>query len=150
MTLNSSYEVNASPVNQQYGESVPVATTKLDPGAWGVFCDWLTQNLEGLETTIERRDATGKIELECLSKPLDSITSRIMDNGVFAIAISVRMDCGSYKWEIAGPRSLVLYRNAAGWPTRVEIGFHEGSVVVLEFTGSRLASEMFTGNSWGE
>jgi len=110
--------------------------------SWESLCDWLTRELHGMETTIERRDKGGDWVVECLSFPLESVTTRT-SNGVPIISIGVRMNGHTRLFEIAGPDSAGVRRNAAGWPIRVELGYAEGQPrpAVFRTAGSAALAE---------
>jgi hypothetical protein len=60
----------------------------------------------------------------------------------------------SHQWklqlfEISGPNSIGLRRNAAGWPIRVELGYEEGQLVLL-FSGQMGPERKSSSNTWGE
>jgi hypothetical protein len=116
---------------------------------WEVLCGWLAQDLRGMMTTIERREKGGDWVVECLSYPLESVTTRQTANGVRVISISIRMNGACKLFEISGPNSIGLRRNAAGWPIRVELGYEEGQVVLL-FSGQMDPQRRSSRNSWGE
>lgn len=116
---------------------------------WETLCGWLNQDLRGMMTTIERREKDGDWMVECLSYPLESVTTRQTSNGVRVMSISIRMNGASKLFEISGPHSIGLRRNAAGWPIRVELGYEEGQLVLL-FSGQMDPQRRSSSNSWGE
>jgi len=117
--------------------------------AWPAFCHWLTTHLFGVETTIVRDAGSDQPVVECLERPLESLASVVSPNGVPAIHVTVRINRQPHTVEVAGPTWLRLHYNAAGFITRVEIGYGDGKVT-LRFTGSHSSGSVFTANSWGE
>jgi hypothetical protein len=117
--------------------------------SWEALCAWLTENLRGMEVTIERREGNGEWVVECLSYPLESVTTHQTLNGVQVISICVRMNGIIKSFEIAGPHLINLHRNAAGWPVKVEMGYQEGQLTLL-FSGQMEPQRKITANSWGE
>src|SRR6185369_15397468 len=97
-------------------------------------CGWLTRDLRGMMTTIERREKGGDWVVECLSFPMESVTTHITSNGVRVISVGIRINGSCKLFESSGPISIGLRRNAAGWPIRVEVGYEEGQLVLL-FSG---------------
>lgn len=116
--------------------------------AWRQFCRWLTQQLQGVETTIERQEGSAR-STECLDRTLEKIEACELADGVNAILITVVENKRHHVIEVAGPRFLRLHANAAGWPRVLEIGYEEGSLL-LNFTRTNHSGETFTANSWGE
>jgi hypothetical protein len=116
---------------------------------WEALCDWLTRDLHNMEATIERRSNTGEWVVECVSYPLESVTTRETQNGVRVISIGVRADGKTKLFEVPGPNSLAIHRNAAGWPIRIELGYAEG-LFVLIFSGQLDPQKKSSRNSWGE
>lgn len=115
---------------------------------WRQFCKWLTQQLQGVETTIERLEDKER-GTECLDRTLEKLEACELADGVNAILITVG-DQGRHRViEVPGPHFLRLHANAAGWPRVLEIGYEQGRLL-LNFTGSISPGETFTGNSWGE
>jgi hypothetical protein len=116
---------------------------------WETLCSWLTRDLAGIKATIARRLSDGEWGLECDSHPLDSMTTHKTPNGVRIISIGVRLDGRTKLFEVAGPNSLALHWNAAGWLVRVEFGYDEGELALI-FSGQMDPQKQSTGNSWGE
>jgi hypothetical protein len=100
-------------------------------------------------TTIERRETNGNWLMECLSQPLEGVTSHETTNGVRVISVSVRMDGHSRQFDFAGPNSLSLERDGAGFPTRLEMGYQDGQFILI-FSGPMKPQSWPTGNAWGE
>ena len=116
---------------------------------WGPLCDWLTRDLRNMEATIERRSKAGEWVIECMARPLESVTSHETQNGVQVISIVVRLDGKTKLFEVFGPNSLGVHRNAAGWPIRIELGYEEGQLVLI-FSGQMDSPLRSSSNSWGE
>ena len=116
---------------------------------WKALCAWLTRDLRGMETTIERRDKNGEWATECVSSPLESVTTHWTVNGVQVISIKVRMNGNPRLFEVTGPNLLELRRNAAGWPVKVELGYEEGRLALL-FSGQMEPQRWPSRNAWGE
>jgi hypothetical protein len=116
---------------------------------WEALCDWLTRDLHNMEATIERCSNAGEWIVECVSYPLESVTTHETPNGVRVISIGVRVDGKTKLFEASGPNSLAVRRNAAGWPIRIELGYTEG-LFVLIFSGQTDPQRRSSCNSWGE
>ena len=116
---------------------------------WEALCDWLTRDLHNMEATIERRSKDGEWTVECVSYPLESVTTHETQNGVRVISILARTDGTAKLFEVSGPNSLEVRRNAAGWPIRIELGYEEGQLVLI-FSGQTDPQRKSSGNSWGE
>ena len=116
---------------------------------WEGLCDWLTRDLHNMEATIERRSKAGDWIVECVSYPLESVATHETQNGVRVISIKVRTNGTTKLFEVSGPNSLEVRRNAAGWPIRIELGYEEGQLVLI-FSGQTDPQRKSTGNSWGE
>ena len=116
---------------------------------WETVCDWLTRDLHNLEATIERCSKAGEWVVECVSYPLESVTTHETQNGVRVILIGVRIGGKTKLFEVAGPNSLGVRRNAAGWPIRIELGYEEGQLVLI-FSGQIDPQRRSSSNSWGE
>ena len=116
---------------------------------WQNLCDWLTHDLHNMEVTIERRSKVDEWTVECMSYPLESVTTHETKNGVRVISVGVRMDGKIKLFEMPAPNSLGLHRNAAGWPIRVELGCPEGQLILI-FSGQIDPQRRSSGNSWGE
>lgn len=116
---------------------------------WEALCDWLTRDLHNMEATIERRSKAGEWVVECVAYPLESVTTHETQNGVRVISVRVRSDGKTKLFEVSGPNSLGVLRNAAGWPIRVELGYEEGQFVLI-FSGQMDPQSRSSSNSWGE
>jgi hypothetical protein len=116
---------------------------------WETLCDWLTRDLRNMEATIERCSKAGEWVVECVSYPLESVTTHETPNGVRVISIAVRIDGRTKLFEVFGPNSLGVRRNAAGWPVRIELGYEEGQLVLI-FSGQMDPPRRSSSNSWGE
>ena len=55
------------------------------PPSWETLCGWLTRDLRGMMTTIERREKDGDWVMESLSFPMESVTTHMTSNGVRVI-----------------------------------------------------------------
>ncbi|MGB9120029.1 MAG: hypothetical protein WCE73_05385 [Candidatus Angelobacter sp.] len=128
-----------------------VSEMKQAPNAssWETLCGWLTRDLRGMMTTIERREKGGDWVVECRSFPMESVTTRMTSNGVRVISVGIRINGSCKLFEISGPNSIGLRRNAAGWPIRVELGYEEGQLVLL-FSGQMDPERRSSRNTWGE
>lgn len=128
----------------------PVGLADSISGAkWKTLCDWLTRDLHDMEATIERRSKAGEWVVECVSFPLESVTTHETQNGVRVVSIGVRMDGQTKLFDVSGPNSLGVHRNAAGWPVRIEFGYEEGQLVLI-FSGQMDPQRRLSANSWGE
>jgi hypothetical protein len=76
------------------GFAPAVSETKQSPRAssWETLCGWLTRDLRGMMTTIERREKGGDWVVECLSFPMESVTTHITSNGVRVISVGIRIN----------------------------------------------------------
>lgn len=128
-----------------------VAETKRAPSesSWEALCGWLTRDLRGMMTTIERREKGADWVVECLSFPMESVATRMTSNGVQVISVELRVNGSRKLFEVPGPNSIVVRRNAAGWPIRVELGYEEGQLVLL-FSGQMDPERRASSNTWGE
>jgi hypothetical protein len=134
------------------GRSVPaVSETSQTPSAsfWETLCEWLTRDLRGMMTTIERREKGGDWVVECQSFPMETVTTHMMSNGVRVISVGLRVNGNRKLFEVPGPNSIGVRRNAAGWPIRVELGYEEGQLVLL-FSGQMDPARRSSSNTWGE
>lgn len=127
----------------------PIAAHEISARYWQGFCQWCSQNMQGIVTDIERDTGTELREVECLQQPLQKISARVLANGVVAIDVTVTMHDKPHVFEIPGPSWLRVHCNSAGLPIALEIGYEEGKVV-LHFTGTTASAPVFDGNSWGE
>jgi hypothetical protein len=127
----------------------PIAAHEIAAQRWQDFCRWSSQSMAGVVTDIERDTGKELRVMECLQKPLQGITARVLANGVVSIGVTVLMNDKPRVFEIAGPNWLRVHCNAAGLPLVLEIGY-TGGKMVLHFTGATMAAPVFSGNSWGE
>jgi hypothetical protein len=123
--------------------------TQTQAAVWEPLCRWLTRDLRGMETTIERQDKDGEWLVECVSGFLDSVTTHETANGVRVISVRARLNGKTRLFEFPGPNSLGVRRNAAGWPVRVEVGYEEGRLALL-FSGQMDPQRRSSRNAWGE
>jgi hypothetical protein len=115
---------------------------------WEGLCCWLTTTLKGIEMTLERREGGGEWQVECLSHPLQRVTTH-ETNGVQILCISADMNGNSKIFEIAGPNSIALSRDPAGFPVKVEIKSQDVQVVLC-FSGLVEPQSRHSSNAWGE
>jgi|SRR5580765_1376934 len=139
--------VHPNPTTMQSSPSVP--ERKPSVATWEILCEWLTQELRGLMTAIERREGDGDWIVECVSFPMESVTTHITSNGIRVLSVNVCMNGHSKRFEISGPNSIGLRRNAAGWPLRMELGYKEGRLVLV-FSGQTDPQRRSSSNAWGE
>jgi hypothetical protein len=130
------------------GHGEPITAHEISLAAWRQFCLWLTKQLQGVETTIERLEGKERFT-ECLDRTLEAVEAQDMADGVTAVVITVGYNGKHRVLKLAGPRWLRLHANAAGWPRALEIGYDEGKCL-LHFTNTTAGGEVFTANSWGE
>ncbi|HEX7286038.1 MAG TPA: hypothetical protein VF532_07630 [Candidatus Angelobacter sp.] len=130
------------------GQGEPITAHEISLAAWRQFCLWLTTQLQGVETTIERVEGKERFT-ECLDRTLEAVEAQEMADGVPAVVITVGYNGKRRVLKVAGPRWLRLHANAAGWPRALEIGYEEGTCL-LHFTNTTAGGEVFTANSWGE
>jgi hypothetical protein len=110
---------------------IPVIEQPLSRTSWQALCGWLTHELKGIETTIERRNRNGEWVVECISYPLESVTTRWMTNGVQIISIKLKANGNTLLFEVPRPTALEIRKNATGWPVRIELGSTESQTVLL-------------------
>ncbi|HEX3094709.1 MAG TPA: hypothetical protein VHW72_18875 [Candidatus Angelobacter sp.] len=127
----------------------PDAVQSLPASWWEGLCCWLTTNLKDMEMTLERREGDGEWKMECLSHPLESVTTHRTPNGVQILSINVGVNGKSRVFQIAGPSSIMLYKDTAGFPIRVEIS-SQSVQTVLCFSGPLEPAEKHSSNAWGE
>jgi len=134
--------------NQPHLDS-SVSAKSLSASVWPAYCEWLTTNFRGLDMTLERVDQKGTSIVDVRERPFRSLKPRLLENGVWALTLA--MDAGPRKsrFNLAGPQSITLHRNASGYPTHLEIDYSAGRAV-LHFASAHIAQQEFTGNSWGE
>jgi hypothetical protein len=126
------------------------AEQSLPASWWEGLCCWLATTLKGMEMTLERRcEAEGEWKVECLSHPLESITTHQTPNGVQIISIGASIDGKSRIFEFAGANSITLFKDPAGLPVRVEIR-NEDERVLLCFAGPIEPQTRQSSNAWGE
>lgn len=126
------------------------ASRALTASSWEALCCWLQSNLKNIEMTLERRrEGEGEWKVECISHPLQSVTTHQTQNGVQIISISASIDGKSRVFEISGPGSITLFKDPAGFPVRVEIR-NDSEQVLLCFTGAIEPQTKQSSNSWGE
>jgi hypothetical protein len=118
------------------------------PAYWQALCSWLTNQVQGISVSIERRD--GKLaRLESHFHPLQSISTHLTPNGVRTIAMTVRTSGHLRAFEVAGPDAVTVKWNPAGRLTRIEIHNQEGAMV-LHFSVPLPAQPSASSNAWGE
>ncbi len=120
----------------------------LPPSWWKGLCCWLTDCLHGMEMTLERRENGGDWQIECISHPLQAIQSHAA-NGVQIISIIASVGGKPKIFEVAGPDSISLYRDPAGFPVKVEIRNQDVQVVMC-FSGAIESPSRQSSNAWGE
>jgi hypothetical protein len=116
---------------------------------WEGLCCWLTTALKGMEMTLERREGNDEWKVECLSRPLESVTTHSTPNGIQVLSISAGTNGKSRIFEIAGPDSIMLSRDPAGFPVRVEMKNQEVQVLLC-FSGPIESPLRQSSNAWGE
>lgn len=127
----------------------PIVAHEIAAARWQEFCHWCTDMLRGMVVDIERDTGKGLRVVECWQRPLEQIAARELKNGVTAIDVAVDIGGKRRVFEIAGPNSLRLHCNAAGWPLALEIGYEEGKMV-LHCSGVAATAPIYSGSSWGE
>ncbi|MFI5104398.1 MAG: hypothetical protein ACHP79_05690 [Terriglobales bacterium] len=127
----------------------PIVAHEIAAARWQEFCHWCTEMLRGMVVDIERDTGKGLCVAECLQRPLEQIAARELKNGVTAIDVAVDIGGKRRVFEVAGPNSLRLHCNAAGWPLALEIGYEEGKLV-LHCSSAAVTAPIFSGSSWGE
>jgi hypothetical protein len=131
-------------------EPVKAALAQLLPPTWWEgLCGWLTANLKDMEMSLERREAGGDWNVECLLRPLQEVTTHQTPNGVQILSIRVGMNGKSRIFELAGPESISLSNDAAGFPVRVEIRSHDSELVLVS-SGPLDPQKKQSSNAWGE
>lgn len=140
--LQDQTRVKAAQENEA-GQTLPAAW-------WEGLCCWLTTALKGMEMTLERRrEAEGEWKVECISHPLESITTHQTPNGVQVISISASIDGKVRLFEFAGASSITLFKDPAGFPVRVEIRKDDEQLLMC-FAGPTEPQARQSSNSWGE
>jgi hypothetical protein len=139
--------VHPNPATMQSASSLREVKPNVDK--WESLCGWLTQELRGIMTTVERREGDGDWVVECLSSPMESVTTRVTSNGIRVLSVSICMNGHRKLFEISGPNSIGLRRNAAGWPLRVDLGYEEGRLALI-FSGQMDPQRRSSSNGWGE
>ena len=131
-------------------EPEKAAMAQLLPATWWEgLCGWLTTNLKDMEMSLERREAGGEWNVECLLRPLQEVTTHQTPNGVQILSIRVGMNGKSRIFEFAGPQSITLCNDSAGFPVRVDIRSND-SELVLVFSGPLEPQKRQSSNAWGE
>lgn len=115
---------------------------------WPAFGEWFSRNFQAIDLSVVRRQGSEQV-VECRNRPLESLAAVVTGNGVGEISISVSASPGKKVVVVSGPTKMRLWRNAAGWPTQLEIDSESGQVV-LQFTGEAHTLPSFSKNSWGE
>lgn len=124
------------------------AVETLPSSFWEGLSCWLTTILKGMEMTLERREDGGEWQVECLSRPLQCVTTHDT-NGVHILSISADINGISKVFEVAGPDSITLYKDPAGFPVRVEMK-NQKVEVLLCFSGPIEPPWRRSSNAWGE
>jgi hypothetical protein len=73
----------------------------------------------------------------------------LLDNSVGAITVVAEGKPKKIRLNVAGPQKLTLYRNAAGWATKLEIT-HARGTAILHLTGEIELPPDMSSNAWGE
>jgi hypothetical protein len=102
-----------------------------------------------MEMTLERRECGEEWKVECLSHPLQTVTTHQALNGVQIISIAADMNGKSRVFEVAGPDSIMVCKDPAGFPVRVEIKNQEEQVLLC-FSGPIESPLRQSSNAWGE
>ncbi len=123
--------------------------TEIAVTEWPAFCDWLSRNFRGLETSLERHEDGGNVTAECRNRSLAGIEAHLLKTGVGAVSVTVGTKPHSRVFDICGLKKMRLVCNPAGWPTELQME-HESAKFVLHFTGKIESRPAYTGNSWGE
>lgn len=124
-------------------------TREIAVAEWPSFCDWFSQAFQGIEISIERREAGGEVVALCRDRPFKRVTASLLQNRVGAIRVVVEARARDRIFDVPGPKKIRLHTNPAGWPTQLEI-VCEADQVLLLFTGEAKSAPTYTGNSWGE
>jgi hypothetical protein len=98
---------------------------------------------------MERVEQDGTHVVEFPNFPLVKIRAHRLENGVDAISLTFAVNNHERRFEITGVKAIELERDAAGFPTLVEL-VSESEKVVLRFTGGTQTRPIYSGNSWGE
>ena len=123
-------------------QEIPVAE-------WPAFCEWFTANFRGIATSIERHEGGDDLPAVCRDLPLVGVKAHQLENRVPAISVTVQGKPRNILLDITGPQRMVLHWNAAGWPTRLEVSYETGEVVV-QFAGELEPVRGISANTWGE
>lgn len=98
---------------------------------------------------MERVEHDGTRVVEFRNFPLVRIRAHRLEYGVNAISLTFAANNHERRFEITGVKAIQLERDAAGFPTVVEL-VSESERVVLRFTGGAQTTQTYTANSWGE
>jgi hypothetical protein len=113
------------------------------------YCEWMTRNFGGIETSMECIEADGNRVVEFRNRPLVSMQVYVGANAVTVIGLTFGVNGHKRLYEVTGVRSVQLERDAAGFPTRLEMAGNNEKTV-LWFTGNPQPAPNFSRNSWGE
>jgi len=134
---------------QIYGSAESPQTRTLTVPEWPEFARWLTTSAHGMVGTLELVDSSGNNAIEVRERSFAGLSARTLENGVCALTFQFDPPPRRTRLDLAGPRGLTIHRDAAGYPTLLEIEYAEGRAI-LHFGSLPTLKERFTGNSWGE
>jgi hypothetical protein len=113
------------------------------------YCEWMTRNFGGMEASMECIEAGGNRAVEFRNRPLMSMQVYVGANAVSVIGLTFGVNGHKRLYEVSGIKSIQLERDAAGFPTKLElVGNNEKTV--LWFTGNPQPAPTYGRNSWGE
>jgi hypothetical protein len=131
----------------QEGSAVP-PVTEIPVAEWPAFCAWFTENFRGTVINLENQEEEGT-RVEARNRPFEELTAHLLDNSVGAITVVAEGKPKKIRLNVAGPQKLTLYRNAAGWATKLEIT-HARGTAILHLTGEIELPPDMSSNAWGE
>jgi hypothetical protein len=135
------------PSSAEIGTAIP-PISEIPVAEWPAFCAWITENFRGVVIHIEREER-GETTIAARERPFEELIAHILENSVAAITIVAEGKPRKIRLNVAGPQRLKLYRNPAGWPTQVEIGYANGRAII-HFTGNPEDRPGSSSNAWGE
>lgn len=131
----------------QKGVPVP-PVTEIPVAEWPAFCAWFTENVRGTVINLENQEED-ESRVEARNRPFEELTAHLLENSVGAITVVAEGKPRKIRLNVVGPQRLTLHRNAAGWPTKLEISHAKGKVI-LYLTGEIELQPGMSSNAWGE
>jgi hypothetical protein len=108
------------------------------------------RNFKGIEASMERVEPDGSRVVEFQGRPVVAMRARIGANAVRTIELTfATANKHTRVFDIAGVKAIQLERDAAGFPTSLELAC-DTEKTVLRFTGDVHTTPIYSRNSWGE